>query len=136
LDLAGAGKHSVELIGYLHLIPCPVIGVGRGGDALANACDLLVPDIDNLRPLAARIADAPVTAMALVQLLRATEGMDTGNALAMESLAYATLQAGAEFSHWLHGRATENAEEKAADAGAEVLLCRERGELSIALNRP
>ena len=49
----------------------------------------------------ANIAATPLAAMVLVQLLRATEGLEVERALVFESFAYATLQAGPEFRRWL-----------------------------------
>lgn len=135
IDLTAPRTIPDEIRERLQTIPCPVIGVGRSCGEVAEACDLLTDDIDGLRQLVVRIEQAPTAAMTLVQLLRATDGMSVGNALAMESLAYATLQSGAEFAHWLY-TTRKKAEPSVAEDGPAVLLDRRNDVLNIVLNRP
>ena len=92
-----------QLSAWLHAQACPVIGVAAAGDghALAPFCDAVVARAEDAAELVANIDAAPITAMVLVQLLRASEGLEIPRALVCESLAYATLQAGGEFRRWL-----------------------------------
>jgi hypothetical protein len=134
VDLAGAGVPP-ETLAKLSLLPCPLIGVGRGDPHLESACDVVVADADGLRPLVDRVAAAPIAAMTLVQLLRASETLPVGSALNMESLAYATLQRGPEFLRWL-AAGRKPASPVASTGEPAVLLRREGSALHIVLNRP
>ena len=114
-----------------------MIGISSAGDGhgLALACDTVVTSAEDAAELLANIEAAPVTAMVLVQLLRATEKLDIARALVFESLAYATLQAGGEFQQWL-ATARRPAPPAAAEAGAAVLIERQGPHLRLRLNRP
>jgi enoyl-CoA hydratase/carnithine racemase len=83
--------------GWLYSQPCPVIACGEGWSANA---DTIVPDRAAAEILIRRIETNPVAALMLVQTVRCTEHLETDLALDVESMAYATLQAGAEFRHW------------------------------------
>ena len=119
---------------WLRRLPCPVIGMGRADAPLAAACDVLVDSEKDAAPLLAGIRRSPVAASVFVQLLRATESLEIADALAMESLAYATLQGGAEFRRWLEQRPPPPA--PPVEAGPAVLLLRQGDELRLTLNRP
>jgi enoyl-CoA hydratase len=116
---------------------CPVVGIAAAGcdHPLARACDAVATSEAEAAGLLANIAAAPLAALVLVQLLRATEGLDVARALTFESLAYATLQAGAEFRRWLARaeRPTACAGSRAAPA---VLTVRDGAHLTLRLNRP
>lgn len=132
-----------RLAAWLARQPCPVIGLRDGdgrddltvGDALVDACDVLVDSVTELDNLAANIRAAPIAAMTLVQVLRATQGMPAAQALAVESLAYATLQAGPEFAAWSRAEPPRPAAAPAED-GPPVRLARDGARLDITLNRP
>jgi enoyl-CoA hydratase/carnithine racemase len=64
--------------------------------------------------------------------------MDPIDALAMESLAYATLQSGPEFRTWLQSHRSEHPpiQQGAADDEPPLVLSRSDDELRIELNRP
>lgn len=115
---------------------CPVIGIAEAGIAhpLAFACDAIAVSTSDANDLIGNIEAAPLAALVLVQLLRVTEGLDVPRALTMESLAYGTLQAGAEFRRWL--ATAPRAAASRADAGPPVLLEREGAQLTLRLNRP
>lgn len=116
----------------------PVIGVGSAGaarHALGAACDLILDDDRGLGTLLDNIAQAPVAAMTLVQVLRATEGMPAAKALTVESLAYATLQSGAEFRRWSETHPPEP-QRIPADDGPPLCIERRNGTLGIRLSRP
>ncbi|HSB94831.1 MAG TPA: hypothetical protein VLC91_00165, partial [Spongiibacteraceae bacterium] len=94
---------------WLRQQPCPTIAIGAPEHPLAQAFDVLLTAtataVDrDIERLAANIARTPLAAMVLVQVLRATESMPAAQALLVESLAYATLQTGAEFKRWLATR--------------------------------
>lgn len=134
---AAAGAAEARRLGdALRALPCPSICIaGRDANrALMRASDVVVRSADEARPLVASIADSPIAASVLVQLLRATEKLPVLDALYAESLAYATLQAGPEHRRWLarHRRGPVPARE----AGPAVVVERDGAELSIELNRP
>ncbi len=91
---------DVETAMWLRSLPCPVIGVGAGSSAQAASCDLLIADGGTSERLERTIAATPLAAMVLVQKLRASEALSIVDALVAESLAFATLQQGAEFRAW------------------------------------
>lgn len=133
---AGAADRA-NLSTWLRDQACPVIGVAAAGDqhALAFACDAVAGSAADAAELVANIEAAPLAAMVLVQLLRATEGLEIARALVFESLAYATLQAGGEFRHWL-ATAQRPALPQATEPGAPVLIERRGAKLHLRLNRP
>ena len=90
------------LCGWLQAQPCPVIGLGEGRAApeLAAACDLHIAERESLASVVHHIGRSPLAAMTLVQVLRQSGKLDVHGALLLESLAYATLQAGPEFRRW------------------------------------
>jgi len=109
---------------------------GEGAShALAFACDAVVSNVDDAGDLLQNIEAAPLAAMVLVQLLRITEGLEISRALGVESLAYATLQSGAEFRRWLAQSARPAAPEQ-REAGPPVVLERQGSQLRVSLNRP
>ena len=86
----------------LGALPCPVIAFAPNGPApavraLLEACDVVVATRDELTACADGIGAAPLAAATLVQVLRAGVGLAPADGLVLESLAYATLQAGPEF---------------------------------------
>jgi enoyl-CoA hydratase/carnithine racemase len=125
------------LSGWLLRQACPVIGLAAAGPAhpLAFACDAVAGSHADAAEIIQNIEAAPLAAMVLVQLLRITEGLELARALSVESLAYATLQAGAEFRHWL-GQAARPGTPGLPEAGAPVLLERCGAQLRVRLNRP
>jgi enoyl-CoA hydratase len=124
-----------RLNGFMSALPCPVIGIAPGRDnAFPDlACDAVVSSEGELAAVAANIERAPLAAATLVQVLRTTATMPIAEALTVESLAYATLQAGPEFRRWLDAYCP--AERPAMD-GPPVLIEREDDRLTIVLNRP
>jgi enoyl-CoA hydratase len=117
---------------WLHRQPCPVIAVGGEG---APSADVMVADEGELDVLVTAIERTPVAAMTLVQVLRAVEELPLQAAMTVESLAYATLQAGAEYRAWLAAR-EERPQIVAGGEGGPVLLSREGGVVRAELNRP
>jgi hypothetical protein len=123
----------VRIARWLEAQTVPVVGLGDGGAMLAPAMDAIFATEAELERAVTNLERNPVAASVLVDVLRAQAPLDIPDALALESLAYATLQAGAEFARWL---ATWRARHPAAPAvtGEVVRLEREGGRLAIALD--
>jgi enoyl-CoA hydratase len=132
---AAAGK--AQLSAWLRRQACPVIGIAAAGErhVLAVACDAVASSAADAAELVTSIEAAPVAAMVLVQVLRATEAMEIAPALVVESLAYATLQAGSEFRQWLT-RTPRPAADREVDPGPAVSVGRHGAHLHLRLNRP
>ncbi len=118
----------------LRSLPCPSIALGEADTPLARTCDTRVANLAAAAPLLATIERSPLAATVLVQLLRITEGMTLDDALTAESLAYATLQSGAEFRRWL-ALGEGGAAPEISDQGAAVLMRRDGDALQLSLNR-
>lgn len=149
-------KQHAAIADWLQRQPCPVIALGcapgaaAAEDALLGACDVSVEDAAAAATLLGNIERAPLAALVLVQLLRATSKLQLKEALLMESLAYATLQAGPEFRRWLADRGRGGAPAGAPGSGAApapaaaaapaaeppLLVERAGARLFIRLNRP
>lgn len=128
VELAGASWSPVS--GSPH---CPVVAVTDRTD-VPDVVDVVVPDTDSGMEVAEAVQRNPIAAMVLVRLLRHNQGVDVGDRLYAESLAYSALQHGAEFRAWLAAR-TRREPRPEPDAPA-VLLTRAGDELRITLNRP
>jgi enoyl-CoA hydratase len=120
---------------WLRRAPCPVIALpsGAADPRLTDACDVVLDDRRGLDGLVASIATAPLAAMVLVQVLRATEGLAPDQALVVESMAFATLQAGPEFKAW---RAARGPAPAAPEPETPLLVRRDGGTLRLTFNRP
>ncbi|HXG27818.1 MAG TPA: enoyl-CoA hydratase/isomerase family protein, partial [Nevskiales bacterium] len=134
----GAGPPAVEqarIADWLRQLPCPTLGIAtEAGTPLAQACDVLVASAAEAAPLVENIRRNPVAASVLVQTLRLTENLPVLEALDVESLAYATLQGGAEFKRWLEkNRAASPA--VPTDTGPAVIIQRRDDSLLLELNR-
>ena len=69
-----------------------------------DVVDVVVPDAEAAMQVAEAVRRNPIAAMVLVRLLRHNLGVDVGDRLYAESLAYSALQHGAEFRAWLAAR--------------------------------
>lgn len=103
-DLVAAAVHR------LATLPCPSIvlasdGVPPAARPFVAACDVVVDQREELDALLAAVVATPIAAATLVQVLRGSEARAIEDGLVVESLAYATLQAGPEHARWLAGRA-------------------------------
>jgi Enoyl-CoA hydratase/isomerase len=87
---------------------------------------------DLLSRLAERALRNPAAAVALVQLLRLSEGLSVVDALVGESFVYSMLLAGPEFSRWLAARRIP----RPIHDRQPVRTARSGNRLTIALNRP
>lgn len=110
----------------------PVIAVG---ETVSHNADVVVASEREAVSLTAAIERAPVAAMTLVQVLRCVEHLPVEAAMTVESLAYSTLQAGAEYRAWLAAR--EDAPRHVAGGDGEPILLERNGNVVTArLNRP
>ena len=144
LDLDALASLPAQLRGqlqrWIRRRACPVIGLrGSFGDSpqgdspLAAACDLMVADDAEAQMLIENIERAPLAAMTLVQVLRATELLPITQGLLVESMGFATLQAGPEFRAWL---ATRERTRSVGAAGPPLRMERAGPMLTITLARP
>lgn len=127
---------ALQLSHWLRQQPRPTIAITGAAmePSVAAACDVQVATGQEATALAAHIAQSPLAAAVLVQLLRITEAMPLVDGLIAESLAYSTLQAGPEFRRWLAAHPPQAI--AADDDGAAVLMQRDEATLTLQLNRP
>jgi enoyl-CoA hydratase/carnithine racemase len=114
--------------------PCPVIGFGDAAHPLAAHCDALVATAPALARMTRSIAQAPIAAAVLVQLLRAAERLALLPALTLESLAYATVQNTAESRSLLAAHMPPAP--PPAETAPPLLISRTADALEVTLNRP
>ena len=121
---------------WLTALPIPVIGLGGEDDRLAACMDVLVQSDAELETVLSGIDANPEASAVLVQVLRTGQSLDPIHALTLESLGYATLQAGAEFASWLSIRRERKAA-RVVDPEEDVLLIDRSDEvLELVLNSP
>ena len=120
----------------LPLPNCPVIAVAGDAvlDSVPDVVDVPVASVEEAERLAAAVARHPIAAMVLVRLLRHNQRASVADGLFAESLAYSSLQHGAEFGAWLAARKARPA--RADPDQPATLLQRDGDRLSIVLNRP
>jgi hypothetical protein len=106
-----------------------VVGRGPRGDRRVVAVD---PDAA-LAAIGGVIATAPLAAVTLTGLLRATAALPVESGLLAESFAYSMLLAGPEFARW---RSEQVAREAPTAEGPVVRVAREGARLAIVLDRP
>jgi len=143
LDVTGAvqvaePEQLAAVAQRLRRMPCPVIAVGAvTAPALLRGVDVIVGGLQEATGLIRNIDMHPLAAMTLMQLLRHNEEATPEQGLLAESLAYASLQGGAEFAR---ARAVVCSGGRRApvppNAGDAVLVERSGDELHIRLNRP
>ncbi len=112
---------------------CPVVGIGDIG-AAPPTVDVVATTRAQAEEVAQAIAKHPIAAMTLMQLLRHNERANVADRLFAESLAYSTLQHGAEFQRWLGQRHAKPP--RALDATPAVLLDIDDCRATLTLNRP
>jgi len=113
---------------------CPVIAFGIDSPARTDNADVIVPDHDAALALEKRVNSWPIAALTLVQVLRSTQSLSPAQGLDLESLAYATLQAGTEFKAWRAGN--QLIDDKPEEHGDPLLLNRQHNRVDAILNRP
>lgn len=127
----------MHVAAWIRRQPCPVIALNASAarpDPWRNDYDVVLESGASADALLANIAQAPLAAMTLVQVLRATESLPIAQGLLVESLAYATLQGGAEFRRW--SAQHPPSPETPCDEGPAVLIERDAARLDVRLNRP
>ena len=122
-------------------LACPVVAIRAASPmpeaaetALLDRFDVVVDSEEEAAPILETVARAPLAAMALVQLLRQSAGLDLHEGLIAESFVYAALQGGREFASWLGAR--PRAQRREPSPGPAVLARRSDGCLDLTLNRP
>ena len=118
---------------FLSQLPCPSIAIVNE-HPLQDAFDIAVSSIDDIKTLCSNIARAPIAAMTLVQVIRSTMMLPLAEGLLVESLAYATLQAGPEFQAW--SRENPPTTITLTDTGPALSIEHEGDNLNVQLNRP
>ena len=146
VDLDDSGDSTLRVP---PLLPAVVVGFSQDPDGRADAAglDVLITSRSGaVRPwvpvgdleaeiaaLASAIASNPIASATLAQVLRVGEGTPITTGLAIESLAYSTLQGGSEFASWDAARPTPVIGAREPDP---VLVERDGDVMSIILNRP
>lgn len=135
LEQVAESPDQDRIVEWLSTLSCPVIGIGSGvAGRLLEWCDLAVPSEAPTVAILGNIDRAPLAAMVLVQVLRVTQRLSPADGLTLESLAYATLQAGPEHKAWLRGRPSVLQAQPTNEPAA--LVARSGDRLEIRLNRP
>ena len=136
LDLNRDQDHSTlrALAPWLRQQSVPIIGFGEHApDELQDSFDLIICDEAELHEITEKVSRNPKASAITVQVLRASMRLSSPQALSVESMGYATLQAGEEYSHWLKHR-PQVPTRKGMDV--PVLMSREGACVSISLNSP
>lgn len=121
--------------GWLFRQAGPVIAIGPDvSTSVAANADVILPDQEAAASLIENIEQFPVAALVLVQVLRATEGMDIHSGLKVESLAYSMLQTSLEYQRWL--RARKDPPQHIVGNDQAILIEREGDIVRATLNRP
>jgi hypothetical protein len=120
-------------------LPCPSAALVTGTPPpavapLLDCFDVVVDSEAELAPILDAARRTPLAAMALVQLLRQSAGLDVHQGLIAESLVYSTLQSGPEFGRWLAGRPARPP--RKANPEPAVRVNRREHRLRLTLNRP
>ena len=118
--------------GWLLRQSLPVIALGEG---VAVNADVVIADEVELGAVLENITRVPIAAMTLVQVLRVVASVPIEAAMTIESLAYATLQAGPEYKVWLQSR-VEAPQLIAGEDGEPICIVREGDIVKAELNRP
>lgn len=124
-----------RVVEWLGRLVCPSIAIGDVDPDVAAACDVAVADPAGAAPVMDAVQANPVAATALVQTLRVIGMLPVASGLTVESMAYATLQAGDEYARWLAANRAE-APFRPADEGPAVDMQRDGETLALVLNRP
>ena len=117
---------------------CPVIGIGCVEGA-PDVVDVAVDSLTEAQAVADAIVRSPIAAMTLTRLLRHNERVGVEDRLFAESLAYSTLQHGAEFQAWCANFANRERKPRASrprTTEPAVLLGLQGTVATLTLNRP
>ena len=110
----------------LAALPVVSVAVGAGGESWDLALDDPGPALDGLRA-------NPQASVVAAQTLRLGSRLSLSDALLVESLAYATLQAGAEHARWLAGRGRRTRRDLDQP---RIDVSDHGGSVTVTLNRP
>jgi hypothetical protein len=140
LPLEDLAKEEIDKFAHWHSHqPMPVIGLlpaERVSD-LQHLVDIVVTSDKQRASLFEKIIQNPMASSVLVQVVRTTPDLAIPQALIVESLAYSTLQGGAEFALWLDQFQETKAERKPIKLRDSVVkLHRSNDRLEIRLNSP
>jgi enoyl-CoA hydratase len=133
--LPASPREIAFLCTWLKGLPCPVAALApstANNDAL-SVCDTRTAKAEEAVLIARNCRHSPLAALALVHVLRTTTGLPAEQGLLVESLAYATLQAGPEFARWRNEYVSPLSQ---PDEGPAVCIDRHGDEVSIRLHRP
>lgn len=138
VDLNGiTGDIQKVVITRLQQLPCPCIGIASNPHTISvdvlHAFDVIVDHPNKTEMLLNNIENNPITAMTLVQLLRHSEQLSIYDGLLAESLAYASLQGGAEAKAFL---ARQPITLPVNDIEPSLIISRSTDQLVLTLNRP
>lgn len=114
---------------------CPVVAVHPGGE-VPDVVDVVARSAEQGDRVVEAVQRNPVAAMVLVQLLRHNERVGVEDGLFAESLAYSSLQHGAEFQSWLSAWQAQSRRRHPPSGEPAVLAERTDEQLCITLNRP
>ena len=103
-DVTLSADQVVHLNAWLARQVVPVIGLVGEACPLLEGLDVAVQTEEAFALVCERIEARPRASAVLAQTTRITSLLPIASALVIESLAYATLQGGAEFARWLEGR--------------------------------
>ena len=137
VDFSEANYSSDEVIAisaWLQRQPVPVIGLMNDNEQILEALDFVADTELEVELLASFIGQHRQASAVLVQVTRVTMGLPVIAALTVESLGYATLQGGEEFSRWLSRQ--NKTKVGGSNISSPVLMERTGTELSILLNSP
>ena len=112
----------------LHTPSCPVIAITEGDtqavEDVPDFVDVVVETESDADLVTSSVMNNPIASMVLVRLLRNNSRVNVGDGLFAESLAYSTLQHGAEFQSWLGSRQPQTVEDPVEPP---VLVAEENG---------
>lgn len=133
--IPACSEQITHLSSWLKALPCPVVALApvTCGNEMLSACDARTARPEEAALIARNCARSPLAALTLVQVLRITENLPREQGLLVESLAYATLQAGPEFTRWRDAYVNSMTP---PEEGPAVCIDRHEHQLSIRLNRP
>lgn len=139
---AAAGVGCVLLEGahatvprFEHFPACPVVAVRQGAE-VPEVVDVAPDSGEDAEGVVDAIGRNPIAAMVLVQLLRHNDSIGVEGGLFAESLAYSSLQHGAEFRGWLSAWRSQVRKPRPPASAPAVVVERADEELRITLNRP
>jgi enoyl-CoA hydratase len=139
-DKALPAEDKLAIAAWLTDQPLPVVGmgkpvaVGQASARLVDALDVHVTTDQDRELVVDAICKNPVASAVLIQVLRSVSLLPVALGLAVESLAYATLQGGEEFSRWLAARPEKATRDH--PPRSPVLLDRRDDRLTITLDSP